>query len=675
MSPKDYGEIQLQIQYRLVEELSSAERRYRQLIEALREPLFECDEQGRLVFVNGAWSEVLGFTAEESLGRPAVDFLHPEDSTTGRMWLEDSADGAQRAAPQHQEVRVQHRNGTLRWVELSVRAKGDGGRVGMLHDVTERKQAAEAALELARTKSRFMANMSHEIRTPLNGILGMLDLVGQTDLGREQKECIETAQQSAESLLSILKDILDFSKIEAGRLELEHISFNLPGLVENVAALFSAQAHSKNIELLCFVPTNIPNSVIGDPTRLGQVLTNLVGNALKFTERGQVTLKVKLMGIAEDKVSIHFEVQDTGIGMCEADIARLFAPFRQVDTSTTRRFGGTGLGLAISRDLVELMGGSMEVTSTPREGSTFRFTIGLGFVGLAKEAAGELSLKGLRALLIDDNPTNLKILQHYLTGLGMVTESVDSAEQALRRLHLAVANGSPFDLALLDLYMPGMGGLELARVIKQDAAVSQTALVLLSSGSPSKAELDAAGIALNLTKPIRQTPLRVALIEWLKGGRASLRPARSSPAAGRPLRAKVLLAEDNLVNQQVATRMLKKLGLAVELAHNGQEALQKQRDDRYDLVLMDCEMPVLDGYGATGQWRSYEAIKGLARTPIVAMTANAMPGDREACLAAGMDDYLAKPVKLEALRTTLTHWLAEPRSPEREQRPLQRVSQ
>lgn len=674
MSPQDYGEIQLQIQYRLVEELSLAERRYRQLIEALRQPLFECDEQGRLVFVNGAWSEVLGFTAEESLGRPAVDFLHPEDSTTGRMWLEESAEGAQRAARQHQEVRVQHRNGTLRWVELSVRAKGDGGRVGMLHDVTERKQAAEAALELARTKSRFMANMSHEIRTPLNGILGMLDLVGQTDLSREQKECIETAQQSAESLLSILKDILDFSKIEAGRLELERIPFNLPGLVENVAALFSAQAHSKNIELLCFVPTNIPNSVIGDPTRLGQVLTNLVGNALKFTERGQVTLTVKLMGIAEDKVSIHFEVQDTGIGMCEADIARLFAPFSQVDASTTRRFGGTGLGLAISRDLVALMGGSIEVTSTPREGSTFRFTLGLGFDGLAKEPAGELSLKGLRALLVDDNPTNLKILQHYLTGLGMVTESVDSAEQALRRLHRAVANGSPFDLALLDLYMPGMGGLELARVIKQDASVSQTALVLLSSGSPSKAELEVAGIALNLTKPIRQTPLRAALIEWLKGGRASLRPAQSCPATGRPLRAKVLLAEDNLVNQQVARRMLEKLGLAVELAHNGQEALQKQRDDRYALVLMDCEMPVLDGYGATGQWRSYEAIKGWARTPIVAMTANAMPGDREACLAAGMDDYLAKPVKLEALRTTLTHWLAEPRSPEREQRSLKRVS-
>lgn len=662
MSSQDYGEIQLQIQYRLVEELSLAERRYRQLIETLREPLFECDEHGQLVFVNRAWIEVLGYSAEESLGRHAENFLHADDAATGRILLQ----GGMGEPPtlQHQEVRVRHRNGTMRWVELSVRGKGDGGRVGMLYDVTDRKHAAEAALGLARAKSRFLANMSHEIRTPLNGILGMLELVGQTAIDREQKEYIDTAQQSAESLLSIINDILDFSKIEAGRLELESIPFSLRGVVENVTALFGAQAQAqaKRIELLCFVPNDIPSYVVGDPTRLRQVLTNLVGNALKFTEAGQVVLHVQLEAVEGENVYIQFEVRDTGIGMRQEDIAKLFTPFNQIDASTTRRFGGTGLGLAISRELVELMGGSIEAKSVPHEGSTFSFTVRLGYDGRSDDVEEHPSLKGLRVLVIDDNPTNLTILGHYLASWEVVVESASSSEDGLKKLHAGISAGAPFDLALLDMHMPFMDGVELARTIKQDATLSMTHLVLLSSGSPSKTQLETVGIAVSLNKPVRQTHLRQVIAE-VTSGRMVLRPkAQGSLRVSRTLKAKVLLAEDNAVNQLVATKMLRKLGLTVELAHNGQEALQKQRNSLYDLVLMDCEMPVLDGYGATGKWRCYEATMGLVRTPIVAMTANAMPGDREACLAAGMDDYIAKPVKLEALKITLSHWLAESKS-------------
>jgi two-component system, sensor histidine kinase and response regulator len=660
MSAHDYGEIQLQIQYRLVEELSLAERRYRQLIETLREPLFECDEQGRLVFVNRAWIEVLGYSAEESLGRVAEDFLHPDDAATGRVLLKDSA--GEPSALQHQEIRIRHRNGAMRWVELSVRGKGDGGRVGMLYDVTDRKHAAEAALGLVRAKSRFLANMSHEIRTPLNGILGMLELVGQTDINREQKEYVDTAQQSAESLLSIINDILDFSKIEAGRLELESIPFNLRGVVEDVTVLFGAQAQAKKLELLCFVPNDIPNYVVGDPTRLRQVLTNLLGNALKFTEVGQVVLQVQRMAGEGENVHLQFEVRDTGIGMRPEDITKLFTPFNQIDASTTRRFGGTGLGLAISRELVELMGGSIEAKSVPHQGSTFSFTVRLGYDGRSNDAEEHASLQGLRVLVIDDNHTNLTILGHYLSSWEVIVESARSGEEGLKKLRASVIAGVPFDLALLDMHMPFMDGVELARAIKQDAALSQTHLVLLSSGNPSKIQLEAVGIAVSLTKPIRQTHLREVIAEVTSGRIGLRRKAQGSLRVSRALKAKVLLAEDNVVNQQVATRMLKKLGLTVELAHNGQEALQKQRGGPYDLVLMDCEMPVLDGYGATGKWRSYEATMGLVRTPIVAMTANAMPGDREACLAAGMDDYIAKPVKLEALKITLSHWLADSKS-------------
>ena len=660
MTSGNYGEIQLQIQYRLVEELSLAERRYRQLVETLREPLFECDEEGQLVFVNRAWSEVLGYAAEESLGRRAEDFLHPDDAVTGRILLRGC--GSEGSALQHQEVRVRHRNGAMHWVELSTSGKGDGGRVGMLHDVTERKHAAEAALELARAKSRFLANMSHEIRTPLNGILGMLELVSQTDMNREQTEYIETAQQSAESLVSIINDILDFSKIEVGRLELEKISFSLRGLVENVTALFAAQAQAKRIELLCFIPNDIPSYVVGDPTRLRQVLTNLLGNALKFTETGQVSLNVKLMAVEGDQAYLEFEVRDTGIGMRKDDITKLFTPFNQIDASTTRRFGGTGLGLAISRELVELMGGSIEADSVPGAGSTFRFTVGFGYDRRSEDVDEQMSFKGLRVLAVDDNPTNLTILAHYLASWGVIVGTAESGDEGLKQLHGAVTAGVPFDLALLDMDLPSMDGFRLARRIRRDPTLETTQLVLLGSGNPSKVQLEAVGIAVSLTKPIRRTHLREVIAE-VTSRRIGLRAkTQGALEVATRIEARVLLAEDNAINQRVATRMLTKLGLAVELAHNGQEALQKQRNGHYDLVLMDCEMPVLDGYGATGKWRSYEATMGLARTPIVAMTANAMPGDREACLAAGMDDYIAKPVKLAALKTALSHWLAEPKS-------------
>lgn len=658
MSSRDYGEIQLQIQYRLVEELSLAERRYRQLIDALREPLFECDGQGKLVFVNRAWVEVLGYSSEESIGHLAEDFFHPDDAATGRFLL----GGGSPEAPetQHREIRLRHQSGTTRWVELSVRGKGDGGRVGMLHDVTDRKYAAEAALELVRAKSRFLANMSHEIRTPLNGILGMLELVAQTEVNREQKEYIETAQQSAEGLLSIINDILDFSKIEAGRLTLENIPFDLRGVVENVAALFGRQAQAKAVELLCFIPNDVPHYVVGDPTRLRQVLTNLLGNALKFTETGQVVLQVKLAALHGDDVYLEFEVRDTGIGMREEDLAKLFTAFNQIDASTTRRFGGTGLGLTISRELVELMGGTIEVRSTLGQGSIFRFAVRLGRHARSDNLEQQVSLRGLRILVVDDNLTHLAIVRHYLTSWGVGVESARSGEEGLKKLRVAAADTAPFDLVLVDMHMPVMDGMGFVQIVKQNPELAKTALILLSAGSFSRPKLETMGVAASLAKPIRRTNLLEVITEVVSGGDLLESQRQRIMRANKTLSAKVLLAEDNVVNQQVAMRMLSKLGVSVELAQNGQEALQKQRSGRYDLVLMDCEMPVLDGYGAADKWRCYEASMGLVRTPIVAMTANAMPGDREACLAAGMDDYIAKPVKLDALRGMLSHWLEEP---------------
>ncbi|WP_295413576.1 response regulator [uncultured Thiodictyon sp.] len=533
----------------------------------------------------------------------------------------------------------------------------------LAREVDERRtiqQALVSAKEVAESaslaKSQFVANMSHEIRTPMNGVLGMLEMLAQSNMDTTQRGYLEIARSSAEGLLTIINDILDFSKIEAGKLDLEAIPFDARLLAEDVASLFSASAQSRHIELACFVEPQVQTRVLGDPTRLRQILTNVLGNAVKFTHQGEVLLHVSECAEAAAPVTLCFAISDTGIGMTPQQRERLFTPFVQADGSTTRRFGGSGLGLTISKNLVELMGGTLEVESTMDQGS--RFLIRIPFppqtdTGTPPAADG---LDGRRMLAVDDHPTNLEILGHYLRGWGVRFTCVTHPAQALEQLREAAREGQPFEVAILDMQMPDMDGLALARAIRADPAIATTRTILLSSvGQPAAADLP--GIDLALNKPVRLALLRDALFQ-LVHGRTPEPPPRAPQRATGQLTGRVLLAEDNLINQKVACGMLRKLGLTVEVADNGAAALELIAQHAYDAVLMDVQMPVMDGFAATQALRSREQASGGPRLPVIAMTANAMSGDRDLCLAAGMDDYIPKPVRLAELHRVLDQWIA-----------------
>ena len=523
--------------------------------------------------------------------------------------------------------------------------------------------ARDAALQTAQTKSEFLANMSHEIRTPMNGVLGMLDILKDTEMSREQCDLVETAANSAEALLAILNDILDFSKLEAGKIELEKIMFNLPSLVEETCTLQAGHAHAKSLELNCFLPTDLPPCWEGDPMRLRQVLTNLIGNAIKFTEQGEVSVYVIAQ---QDATGLRFEVRDTGIGITPETQSRLFRAFIQADSSTARRFGGTGLGLSISKNLVELMGGAIGVASKPGKGACFWFSLPL--IAVKQElmpSPPPADLSGKRALLVDDNATNLTILEHYLKHWGIAVHSVDNGPAALIALLAAATSAKPYDLLLLDLHMPGMDGLALARTISEIPAIAATPRLLLSSGGfGTEAEHKVLGIAQSLLKPVRQMQLFDAIVYALQ-----LPGQLSEPIASVVTKPdqnvfpdysskRVLVAEDNRVNQKVVQAMLAKFKLNADLAENGQLALELLAHQAYDLVLMDCQMPVMDGYETTRRLREREIANRHARTPVVALTAHATTEARATCLAAGMDDYLSKPINRNELTAALARWVS-----------------
>ncbi len=665
--------------------LAKATERERLLIENVLDIICSVDAEGRFVTVSPACLKVWGYQPEELIGQKYIDLVAPEDVAKTNEMTGSLMAGSETT---NFENRYLHKNGSL--VEVSWAAfwsEKEQMMFAVIHDNTERKQfekeldaALEAALESVRLKSEFLANMSHEIRTPMNGVIGMTDLLLDTDLSARQQGFTQAIEASADALLKIIDDILDFSKIEAGQMRFEKIDFDLQTTVEQIVELFAERAQTKGIEIASLVFADVPTALRGDPGRIRQVLTNLIGNAIKFTENGEIVVNVVKQTETEETTVIRFEVKDTGIGIAAETQRRLFQAFTQADGSMTRKYGGTGLGLAISKQLAEIMGGEIGVESELGKGSTFWFTTHFEKMPMQKEITqsnANVSLEGVRVLIVDDNKTNRKILSYQAASWGMNAVEAESGAQALETLRTAADGNEPFEIAILDLMMSEMDGFELARVIKADSSISNVRLILMPSFGERGHGLAAtsAGIAAYLQKPVGQSQLYNCLITLM--AKREIREKspqlitkhsmRDNSAASDKLKVsqqkkinyenskvRILVAEDNAMNREVALAQLEGLGYSTEIVANGREAVDALEKSEHDIVLMDCQMPEMDGFEATAEIRRRE--NGDKRTTIIAMTAHALEGERVKCLAAGMDDYLSKPVKIDTLRQMLERW-------------------
>jgi two-component system sensor histidine kinase/response regulator len=661
------------------EALSTSEAFLKSLVNNLPINIYRKGKEGRFIFANEHFCNYKGKSLSEILGKSDFEIDPPD---LAQKYREIDATLIETLQPfEGEDVRI-NQDGQKSWVHvIKMPVLDQAGQVtgtqGMFWDITASKQAEEtlrlakeAAEAAARAKSEFLANMSHEIRTPMNGVIGMTGLLLDSELNPQQREFAETIRVSADTLLTIINDILDFSKIEAGKLTFEALDFDLVETIEATLDTLAQRASDKGIELACDIPATVPTRVHGDSGRLRQILINLVGNAIKFTEKGEVVLRVSKESETKTHTVVRFNVQDTGIGISLEAQAQLFTAFTQVDGSTTRKYSGTGLGLAISRQLVAMMHGKIGMHSSPGKGSTFWFT-----AQFEKQASHPIStesrprdLFNLRVLVVDDNATSRQILHHQVVAWKMLPNSAASGQEALNILRTGAAEGTPYDVALLDVQMPEMDGFMLARAIRADPAIAGTRLIVLTSlgHTVTAEELRNAGIEAYLVKPVKQS----RLFDCLADAAGKTRPAvvqSEQSVSGRPLpgphmgKVRILLTEDNVINQKVVVGQLRKLGYTADSVTNGLEVLEALRRISYDIILMDCQMPEMDGYEATRAIRKLEQSSGQRcpwKSPvyIIAITANAMQGDAEKCLAVGMNDYLSKPVQSSKLQAALNRW-------------------
>jgi two-component system sensor histidine kinase/response regulator len=663
---------------RMEEQLRASEERSRNILDHIEDGYFEVDLKGNYLLVNEATCRLYGRRASEMLGANYKNIYHADEVPIVRQAFQKVyATGEGNKSFEH----VMTVGESKRFLEISISLKKDRkgqpvGFVGISRDCTDRKQheqelakAKEAAEAANRAKSEFLANMSHEIRTPMNGVVGMTDLVLDTDLSREQREYLDVVKASGESLLTLIDDILDFSKIEAGKLTIDVIPFDLNVCVSTTLKLLATRAHLKGLELAYDIAPDVPTKLMGDPSRLRQIITNLVGNAIKFTERGDVVVTVAAETQTDRDAILRFSVSDTGIGVPQAEQARIFQPFMQADGSTTRKYGGTGLGLAISTNLVAMLGGRIWLESETGKGSTFHFTISFeiqhGAAAATARDAQIIRLRDMAVLVVDDNAINGRILERALGRWLMKPVLAESGPAGVAAMQERKATGQAFPLVVLDAHMPGMDGFSVAEEIRKDPALAGAIVMMLTSSGQrgDGARCRALGISAYLMKPISQPELLEAILTVLgtpadKPDPLQVVTRHSMRETRRKLR--ILLAEDNKVNQLLAARLLSKRGHTVVIAGTGTEALaalDEAGSGGFDLILMDVQMPDMDGFEATGIIRAREQSSG-AHLPIVAMTASAMKGDRERCLAAGMDGYVSKPIDVDRLFTMIESVLA-----------------